>query len=107
MKLINLLEVLCKEDFVGIWNMEYPVSTKRKYKRPFEEYPTQQKYFKVKNIPYGRIQYFMNYDVYAINHTSKGLLVRIGKMDKTHEELERRTLAYEIGKEIENRIKGI
>lgn len=101
----ELLERLCPNDYIGIWDMEYPASTRsRKYKRPFEEMPTEQRYFKVKNIPYGRIQYFLKHDVYVINHTKKGLLVRIGRMDRTHESLERHQLAFEIAKEIKRQV---
>lgn len=99
MKLLELLEHLCPDDYVGIWNIEYSVSTRsRKHPRPFEEQPTEQRYFKVKNIPYGRIQYFLNHDVYIINHTNKGLLIRIGRMDRTKESLFKHEMAYEIAR---------
>lgn len=102
MKLGELLEHLCPNDYIGIWDIEYPVSTRpRRYKRPFEERPTQQRYFKVKNIPFGRIQYFLKHDVYGICHTEKGLLVRIGKIDDTHESLSRHQLAYEIARQMQ------
>ena len=78
MTLGDFLKVCHKEDYIGILNMG-AVTIDRKYKssKRFEVYPTKQHYMKIGNIPYGRIRYFLDFEVEMINHTDKGYFVRI------------------------------
>ncbi len=45
MTLKELLSVMHKEDYVGIWDISYPVGSERKHKRQFEGQPTPQNYY--------------------------------------------------------------
>lgn len=71
MTLKELLSVMCKEDYVGIWDISYPIRPEGKYKRQFEKQPTPQNYYKVKNIPYGKIMFFLDKEVCGVNHVEK------------------------------------
>ncbi len=105
MTLKELLSVMCKEDYVGIWDISYPINTKRKHKRQFEGQPTPQNYYKIKNIPYGKITYFLDKEVYAINHTEKGILIRIYNKGEAKKHLDMTYLAREIVREMKGGIK--
>lgn len=100
MTLKDFLEVCNKKDYIGIWNISGNPLKEHKSRSRFEEQPTQQSYFKIENLPYGRIQYFLDYDVYCINHTEKGYLVRIGKKQEIHENYLMGQLAYKIAQDI-------
>lgn len=100
MTLKELLSVMCKEDYVGIWDISYPISSGRKYKRPFEGQPTPQNYYKIKNIPYGKIMYFLDKEVYAVNHVEKGILIRLHNKGEAKKHLDMTYLAREIAREI-------
>lgn len=104
MTLKELLSVMCKEDYVGIWDISYPIRPERKHKRQFEGQPTPQNYYKVKNIPYGKIMYFLDKEVCAVNHTEKGSLIRIHNKGEAGKHLDMICLAREIAREIK-RIK--
>lgn len=105
MTLKELLSVMCKEDYVGIWDISYPINSGRKYRRPFEGQPTPQNYYKVKNIPYGKIMYFLDKEVCAVNHTEKGVLIRIHNKGEAKKHLDMYRLAREIAKEIKGVIQ--
>lgn len=100
MTLKELLSVMCKEDYVGIWDVSYPIGSERKHKRQFEGQPTPQNYYKVKNIPYGKIMYFLDKEVCAVNHTEKGILIRIHNKGEARKHLDMGYLAREIAREI-------
>jgi hypothetical protein len=99
MTLHEFLKVCGKNDYVGIYNMDTPYDKKYKSRERFEVHPMQQSYCKVNNIPYGRIRYFLEYEIVAINHTAKGYYVRIHS-PQHREEMDRWLLAREIAKEM-------
>lgn len=96
MTLKELLSVMHKEDYVGIWDISYPIRSERKHKRPFEGQPTPQSYYKIKNIPYGKIMYFLDKEVFGINYTDKGVLIRIYNKGEAEKHLDMSYLAREI-----------
>lgn len=100
MTLKELLSVMCKEDYVGIWDISYPYRPERKHKRQFEGRPTPQNYYKIKNIPYGKVMYFLDKEVCGINHTAKGVLIRIHNKGEARKHLDMGRLAREIAREI-------
>ena len=65
-----------------------------------EGQPTPQNYYKVKNIPYGKIMYFLDKEVCAVNHTEKGSLIRIHNKGEARKHLDMGYLAREIAREI-------
>lgn len=100
MNLHEFLSVCDPNDYVGIWDIDGNPCREHKSKMRFEEQPTQQNYFKIKNIPYGRIAYKLEKEVHHINHTPKGYLVRICTKNRAKESLDRHDLAYKIAKAI-------
>lgn len=105
MTLKEFLQVCSKNDYIGIWNIECSSLKEHKSRLLFEVQPTQQQYYKIGNIPYGRIMYLLDKDVYVVNHTQKGYLVRIGDKQKTHESVTQNHFAYEIAKMIDMYVK--
>ena len=99
MTLYDFLKVASKDDYVGLYNMDTPYDKKYKSRKRFEEMPTQQTYFKIKNIPYGRICNFLDYEISSICHTDKGYFVRIHSHRKL-KELDNQDLVREIAKVI-------
>lgn len=99
MTLYDFLTICGTNDYVGIYNMDTPCNKKHKSRKRFEEFPTQQSYFKVDNIPFGRIRNFLDYDITHVNHTEKGYLIRITSKRK-QKQFEYWEMAREIAKEI-------
>ena len=100
---MTLHEVLCRmseQEYVGIWDISYPTSTNLKHRRRFEGQPTPQTYYKVGNIPYGKVRYFLDKEVIGINHTEKGILIRIHNKGEAGKHLDMSYLANEIAKAI-------
>lgn len=100
MTLHEFLKVCCKDDYVGLYDMDTSPLDKYKSRKRFEVFPTEQSYFKIDNIPYGRIRYFLDKEICAINHTEKGYLVRIHTAGRATKSLEQMRLAREIAKAI-------
>lgn len=103
MTLHEFLKSCNKDDYVGIWDVDYPVTTeseRRKHKRPFEGRPNQQQYFKIGNIPYGKVMYFLDKEILCINHTEKGFLVKIHTKGKASKSLDMMEQARYIAEEI-------
>ena len=103
MTLHEFLRVCSGDDYVGILDLDCPFDKKGKSSERFETYPTQQNYFKVKNIPYGRIRWILDKEVCGICHTEKGMFVRIHTAGKASNYLDRHELAQEIAKAIRGR----
>ena len=99
MTLQEFFKIANKDDYVGLYNMDTPFDKKYKSRKRFEEFPTQQTYFKIKNIPYGRICNFLDYEISSICHTNKGYLIRIHSQRKL-KEYANQDLAREIAREI-------
>lgn len=99
MTLHEFLYVVSRNDYIGIYDMDTRPDQKYKSRDRFQILPTKQSYFKVANIPYGRIGRYLDYKVVGICHTEKGYLVRI--MSERHRRnLDNWLLAREIAKEI-------
>ena len=77
MTLHEFLQHCSVNDYVGLYDMDTTDKTPRKSQYRFQIIPTPQTYFKIKNIPYGRIGRFLGYEVLSIHHTAKGYFVRI------------------------------
>lgn len=82
MKLIDLLEVVSEDTYIGIWNID-----KKGY-----NCPTRQHYQKAKNLPWEKIGNIVYLEVMYVNVVDNGLLIRI--YDK--ESLENKTLSTDI-----------
>uniref|UniRef100_A0AAU8B614 Uncharacterized protein n=1 Tax=Dulem virus 39 TaxID=3145757 RepID=A0AAU8B614_9CAUD len=100
MTLHEFLQVCSQEDYIGLWNVDVSATKPNKSRKRFEEQPTEQSYFKIGNIPYGRICNYLDMDILAINHTTKGYLVRLHNQDKLRKELDNYYLANKIAKAI-------
>lgn len=100
MTLHDFLSVCNPDDYVGIWDIDGNPTRKYMSKKRFEKQPTEQNYFKIKNIPYGRIEYKLEKEVLCINHTPKGFLVRIHTKGRARADLDRYDLASKIAKAI-------
>lgn len=100
MTLKDFMQVCSPEDYIGIWDIDTPSTKKNKSKKRFEEQPSKQNYFKITNIPYGRIMYFLDKDIFHINHTEKGYLVRLYTKGKAKNHMDRYELARMIAAEI-------
>lgn len=98
MTLLALLKVLNPDDYIGLWDISYPVEYRKN--KPFGECPTKQQYFKLKNMPYSRLRDKLDSDVYCINYTEKGLLIRIGRKDDVKKSLNNYDLARKIAEEM-------
>lgn len=100
MTLHEFLRVCNPKDYVGIWDIDGDPCRKNKSKKRFEERPAEQNYFKIENIPYGRIEYKLEKEVAGINHTAKGCLVRIYTKGRAKESIDRYDLANKIAEAI-------
>ena len=87
MTLQEFLLVCSGDEYVGIWDISKSLSDHKSRKR-FEERPSEQSYFKIANIPYGRIRYFLNKEICGINHTEKGFLIRIHNKGEAEKHLD-------------------
>jgi len=94
------LQVCSKEDYIGIWNIDTPITKKNKSMKRFEVKPSEQNYFKIANIPYGRIMSFLDMDIFCIDHTKKGYMVRIYVKGKAKNHMDRFDLARMIAEEM-------
>lgn len=70
----DILSLLPKDTYVGIWdcrrsNPKHPIG--------FEKHPTQQRYVKISNLPYEKVRYLLDEEVYRIAHTEKGIFIQI------------------------------
>lgn len=74
MKLEELLYVLDKETYVGLWDIR---RTNPQYPTKHEKHPTRQTYSMVRNLPYGEIRNLLRCDVLGINVVNDGLLIRL------------------------------
>lgn len=98
MTLQDFLKVVPKDNYIGIYDMDTRSDQKYKSRARFQILPTRQSYFKVGNIPYGRIGRYLEYNIVGICHTEKGFLVRI--MSNNHKrDLNNWLLVREIAKE--------
>lgn len=104
MNLHDFLHVCDPNAYVGIWDVDGNPCREHKSKRKFEEQPTEQNYFKIRNIPYGRIADKLEKEVCCINHTSKGFLVRIHTKDRAKKSLEQYDLADKIADAIKRKM---
>lgn len=100
MTLEEFLRVCGPNDYVGIWDISYPIDLSKKYRRKWEGRPAEQHYFKIKNIPYGELQYFLDKEICGINHTKRGYLVRIHNRGEAKKHLDEMRFAREIAKAI-------
>ena len=89
-----------KDDYVGIWDVSSHKDRKNQSRERFEQCPTKQSYFKIGNIPYGRIRYLLDKEVLCINHTEKGFLVRVFEPNKTEQSFNNSDLADKIARAI-------
>lgn len=96
----EFLQVCRPDAYIGLWNMDVPVNSKYCSAKRFETRPTQQSYFKVGNIPYGRIGRYLDREVLTIDHTEKGFLVRFYDKRRQDERGRNSNLAGEIAKAI-------
>lgn len=103
MTLHEFLKCCDDADYVGIWDISGDLCRKHKSKKRFQKCPTQQRYFKIGNIPYGRIKCFLEKEIVMINHSDKGYLVRIHNKGEAKANLDRYDLARKIADEIKRR----
>lgn len=103
MTLYEFLKCCDDNDYVGIWDISSDICRKHKSRKRFQACPTQQQYFKIGNIPYGRIKHFLEKEILMINHCDKGYLVRIHNKGEAKENLDRYDLARKIADEIKRR----
>lgn len=100
MKLHDFLKVCNENDYVGIWDISGNPSKKYKNRLRFEERPTEQSYFKIGNIPYGRIMYLLDKEICGISYTKKGYLIKLHNAGEARKHLDMYRLADEIAKSI-------
>lgn len=103
MTLHEFLTVCNKEEYIGIWDISVVANNRKANRKNFGECPTEQNYFKIANIPYGRIMYLLHKEVFAINHTAKGFLVRVHNKGEAEKHLDMMALAREIGIQLKER----
>ena len=63
MTLHEFLKCCDDNDYVGIWDISSDICRKHKSRKRFQACPTQQQYFKIGNIPYGRIKHFLEKEI--------------------------------------------
>lgn len=98
-KLHDVLYLMPRETLVGIWDCRG--DPLKEHKRGYEVCPTPQKYQKIKNIPYEKLRYILDAEVYTIAHTEKGIFIKIMEdREKVSRKIDRHELAREIGKEL-------
>ena len=100
MKLYEFLKVCGREEYIGIWLIYPSADIKYNSKRPFGKRPTQQQYYKIGNIPYGKIANYLDYDVLGVNHTEKGYLVRIFRREELNQRVYINDIAYKVAEAI-------
>lgn len=95
----DVLYLLPKDTFVGIWDCRGDPLKERK--RGYENHPSQQRYQRVKNIPYERLRYILDARVSCIAHNEKGIFIQIMKdHEETKQSLRDYSLARKIAEEI-------
>lgn len=97
MTLHEFLLICPRDNYVGLYDMDTRSDQEYKSRERFQILPTKQSYFKIGNIPYGRIRQYLDYKVVGICHTEKGFLVRI-MSERYRKELDNWLLAREIAK---------
>ena len=80
MILQELLNVLDKDTEIGIFDMDKAIAQtdkNSKSKEPFSNYPTRNKYHKVKNLTFKQLQNILSKEVLAVRTYENGLFIRI------------------------------
>lgn len=79
MTLHEFLKVCSWEEYVGIYNMDTSFNQSRKSSKRYEVQPTLQHYSKIKNIQYGQIRHFLDFEVIGARHNEKGIYIQISR----------------------------